>query len=102
MIADFNGDGIADILAPSSDGWQISYGGSQPWIDVPQPLFAGSSGNFALLDVAGVGHFTGQHQADILVWNGTPYIPFSTGVTEMLLSASGVSPPTAYSTQDMR
>jgi hypothetical protein len=102
MIADFNGDGIADILAPSSDGWQISYGGSQPWTDVPQPLFAGSSGSFALLDVAGVGHFTGQRQADIVVWNGTPYIPLSTGVTELLLSAAGVSPATAYSTQDMR
>jgi len=102
MIADFNGDGIADVLAPSSDGWQISYGGSQPWTDVPQPFFAGSSGNFAFLDVAAVGHFTGQRQADILVWNGTPYIPLSTGVTELLLSAAGVSPATAYSTQDMR
>lgn len=102
MVADFNGDGVADIFAPSSDGWQISYGGTQPWTDVPQPSFAASPGNFAFIDTAAVGHFTGQRQTDVLLWNGTPYLPFVTGVTELLLSAAALSPATAYSTQDMR
>lgn len=94
MVADFNGDGVADIFVPSSDGWQISYSGTQPWTDVAQ-------GSLAFLAVAGVGHFTGQPQADILQWNGLSPLLTISG-TGLLLSAAGVSPATPYSTQDMR
>jgi hypothetical protein len=95
IVADFDGNGFADVLGPSSDGWQISYGGTQPWVDVPQ-------GSLALAAIAGVGHFRGQPQADVLIWNGIPYLPFSSDVTALLLSSAAVSPPTQYSTQDMR
>ena len=100
VVADFNGDGFADVLASSADGWQISYGGLQPWTtDVPQPPFGGP----AFPSVAGVGHFTGQRQADVLVWDNTLYNVQVTGLTkDLLLSPAGASLATPYSTQDMR
>lgn len=99
VVADFNADGVADVLAPSSDGWQISEGGSQPWTDVPQP----SLGPVSFSALAGVGHFTGQRQVDVLMWNGIPYLPPPLGANQLSLSFTGVaSPATPYSTQDMR
>lgn len=98
VVADFNGDGIADVLTASSDGWQISYGGSQPWVDAPQTLW----GRFGLLAVAGVGHFRGQPQADVLVWNAGLIDPLVITGTEFFVSAAGISDATVYSTQDMR
>jgi hypothetical protein len=90
VVADFDGEGFADVMSSSADGWRISFGGTQGWKDIPQDL----GGFSAFANLAGIGHFTGQRQADVLGW-----MPFT---TQLWLSAAAVSPPTAYSTQDMR
>jgi hypothetical protein len=90
VVADFNGDGVADVGESCGTGcWKISSGGTQPW-----PSF--NFGSFALVKGA-VGHF-GQNNcgnspgADILVWN----------VDEFSVVPCGTGAPYLISSQDMR
>jgi hypothetical protein len=108
VVADFNGDGFADIAGNCDfpGCWRISYGGFQDWFYVDQ--------DFEVLgivaeNVAGYGHFTGTAAADFLAWNQiSPEIPFI-GIcgqegfsTQFCISVAGTSPLQRYSTQDMR
>jgi len=64
FVADFNGDGFADVGTSCGSGcWSISYGGFQDWNNV-----TGTVGP----QVAGVGHFLGQVEADLLSWESYP------------------------------
>jgi hypothetical protein len=87
-VADFNGDGIADVATdcgPNADPgcWQISYAGSRNWQYLP---FA--YGPY----IAGIGHFLGHVEADLLSWNNVDF----------WISVGGISQLTSYSTQDMK
>jgi hypothetical protein len=102
VVADFNGDGFADVAANSDDplGWRISYGGFQDWAYVSQPY--GIVGP----QVAGYGHFIGHVEADVLTWN-TP-APFSGacdpgGPYDVLcVSVGAIYPLQRQSRQEMR
>lgn len=91
VVADFDGNGIADVGMPcssggvlgvgASPGWQISHGGAQGWSNCN--AFAGplNGANCALigsglnsspcvtLASGAVGRFSGGPGADILLWN---------------------------------
>lgn len=109
VVADFNGDGIADVAAnwdvtgifDNSSGWRISYGGVEPWIheaeffDLVGPAFAG------------VGHFLGHAEADVLSWNLENNVngmcdPNVGQNTQLCISVGGITLAQRYSTQDMR
>lgn len=97
LVADFDGDGTADIAENCSSGgilgfggspgWVISYGGAQAW-----SACNSYSTSFSLV-VGGIGRFSGGRGADILLWdnsNGIGVFP------------NGIGPSRALSTQDMR
>jgi hypothetical protein len=113
VVADFNGDGAADIgmscFSLSRPGcWQISLGGAQGW----QQYTIGSWAT----DLSAVGYFLGHADAnggrlpaDLLFWNTAPFSSVgamcdsSTGVnTELCLSVGGANPAYRYTSQDMR
>jgi VCBS repeat protein len=104
LVADFNGDGVADVATNSADGWQISYRGAHGWTNVRQPL------GLVSLSLAGIGHFKGQRGSDVLLWNGLSLGVISLAKcdsnanvnTQLCISVGGTSPATRYSTQDMR
>ena len=87
FVADFNGDGTADVAMDCGAGapgcWSISYGGFQDW----QYPNIGPNGPY----VAGVGHFLGRIEADVLLWNDP----------QLGISVGGIYPPIRYSSQDM-
>jgi FG-GAP-like repeat len=87
FVADFNGDGTADVAMDCGAGapgcWSISYGGFQDW----QYPNIGPTGPY----VAGVGHFLGRIEADLLLWNDP----------QLGISVGGIYPPIRYSSQDM-
>ena len=63
VIADFDGDGHADVgWLECSDGchWHVSSGGRTPWATTSWPI--GS--------IAAVGHFEGTRRANVLAWSG--------------------------------
>lgn len=86
-VADFNGDGFADVAAVcdanSAGCWRTSYGGFQDW----HYATLGTIGPY----VAGAGHFLGQAEADLLSWNDH----------DLWISVGGISPLTRHSSQDM-
>jgi hypothetical protein len=85
VLADFNGDGIADVGYSCGPGcWAISYSGTQN-------STGHNLGSFGLVN-GGVGRFTGGPRADVLVWNGN----------EFWVSAGGTAAAIALSSQDMR
>jgi hypothetical protein len=87
FVADFNGDGVADVAgacdANTVGCWHTSYGGVQDWYYTT----LGTVGPH----VAGVGRFLGQAEADVLAWNDTDF----------WISVGGISPLTRHSSQDM-
>jgi hypothetical protein len=95
-VADFDGDGFADIGMwcgsggflgiGAYGGWQISYRGTQGWSACNK-----FSSSLSLVG-SGIGRFNGGAGADVLVWNGNEFwvIPGGTGT------------PASLSTQDMR
>jgi hypothetical protein len=100
VVADFNGDGHADV-ATDCDGskcWRISYRGFENWITIAQPASLSR-------DLAGVGHFRAAVPADVLTWNsgngGVCDITLAQG-TEFCIAVAGIEPAAPYSTQDMR
>ncbi len=97
IVADFGGSGKADVAtncgADAPGCWRISYGGLQDW----RYYTLGTFGPY----VAGVGHFLGQVEADLLSWDNLPFGPL-VFTTEFSISMGGISPLTRYSTQDMR
>jgi FG-GAP-like repeat len=86
VVADFNGDGFADVAMYCGTGClNISYGGTQDWANYS------TVGSLSLVN-GGVGHFSGGLGADILVWNGN----------EISVVPSGTGTPQPLSSQDMR
>lgn len=67
VVADFNGDGIADVATTDSSSprcsscWLISYSGTGDWTTYSEfvPLYA----------AVGIGHFLGNRGVDVLLWN---------------------------------
>ena len=111
VVADFNGDGIADVAANcvsiSSCGWRISYSGTQTWTNVAQtyPLVGDH--------LAGVGYFRGHKPAnagvaDVLSWNFPafpsvlPACDSNVSANQLCMSQSGTQPSELYSRQDQR
>jgi FG-GAP-like repeat len=120
VVADFDGNGIADVGMPcgaggvlgigASPGWQISYGGAQGWSTCN--AFAGSlnSANCSLifsgllslspcitLTNGAVGHFSGGPGADILLWSY-----YNTQLAATLWDfPGGTGAPYQLSSQDM-
>jgi hypothetical protein len=87
IVADFNGDGIADVWtdcgADTPGCWRISYRGFEDW----RTFTFGSSGPY----VAGVGRFLGHVESDLLSWHNPDF----------WISVGGIYAPAPYSTQDM-
>jgi hypothetical protein len=106
VVADFNGDGFADVAA-NCDGpacWRISYGGFQDWTSV-SPQNSGLVGP----EFVAVGHFLGHSAADVLTWNlynsvdNTAICDANVGQnTHFCISQAAIFPSTIYSRQDMR
>jgi hypothetical protein len=101
IVADFNGDGIADVGSNhDGPGWRISFGGFENWKDFYQPF------GLAGPQLAGVGHFTGRVVSDVLSWNiFNKYVMCDANVgqnTQLCISHAGITPVQRYSTQDMR
>jgi hypothetical protein len=98
IVADFNGDGTADIATDCSNSacWQISYGGKADWTRVSQPVSLSGS-------LVGVGHFESVKPSDILTWNTSGKCDPTHGQdTQFCISAAATGKATHYSTQDMR
>jgi hypothetical protein len=105
VVADFNGDGFADVGA-NCDGpacWRISYNGFQDWRSV-------STQNSGLVgpELVGIRHFLGHAGADVLTWNlydsvdHTAICDPNVGQnTHFCISVAAIYPGTIYSTQDM-
>jgi hypothetical protein len=91
IVADFDGDGKADIADLSSAGkWNISIDGVGPWSSIPvaaqQPECPVSVGSALLeLPAPGVGHFAGNKGADFLLWSAFPS-------SNVCIAAGGNSP----------
>jgi VCBS repeat protein len=102
VVADFNGDGFADVAGNCDEPacWRISYGGFQDWYSVTQPY--GLVGP----ELAGIGHFRGDAPADVLSWNlkNDYYMcdPTFGQNTQLCIQTAGITPAQHYSTQDMR
>jgi len=63
VIADFDGDGRADVgWLDCSDGcrWRVSSGGRTPWASTSWPIGP----------IAAVGHFEGTRRVNVLAWSG--------------------------------
>lgn len=108
VVADFNGDGIADVgmscNSVAAPGWQISYGGAQGWSSCNTyasqinalNCFLSSSPCVTLANGA-VGRFSGGSGSDILLWNYTN----SQGAAPLLDMPGGTGAPYVLSSQDM-
>jgi hypothetical protein len=102
IVADFNGDGHADVGANCEDPgcWRISFRGFEDWQSVPEPF--GLTGP----PLAGVGHFLGHAWSDVLSWNvRNAYWMCDPNIgqdTQFCMSVAGISPTKRYSTQDIR
>ena len=101
IVADFNGDGVADVgrWCGSNDGanagWEISYGASLTWSACnswPAP-----ANNTLFLANGAVGHFSGGSGADILLWDYTN----SQGAAPLWVVPGGTRAPYTLSSQDM-
>jgi len=118
VVADFDGDGRADVATASSPdfsivsvsppvvnvadwNWSLSYGGVQDWTAHQiTPTSQCSLGNFSQQQlsaglVAGIGRFAGNRNADILLW-GTD------GNNNLCIVPGGTGPAQRQSRQDMR
>jgi hypothetical protein len=102
VVADFDGDGVADVATDCSSGcWQISYGGQAGWYKVSQPVSLSG-------DLAGVGHFVSPKATDVLTWNnlnpkGVAKCDDSHGqTTQLCISVAAADTAAHYSSQDMR
>ena len=62
VIADFDGDGKADIAGLVSNVWKMSKDGTDDWTTVP--------GLSSLSKAIAVGRFDDQGGSDVLTWNG--------------------------------
>jgi hypothetical protein len=89
LVADFNGDGRADLATfraiagnPIHFAWQVSFSGQSEW---------NSLGTFSEKPAA-LGRFAGHHASDIVMWNGL-YLD---------ISEKGTGSPHRQSRQDMR
>jgi hypothetical protein len=115
VVADFDGNGIADVAAyVDAYHWAISYGGTSPYTVYPinyvSPCLPVNIWPF----VPGVGFFRGGKGADILLWMGYPLDPgatFNSSGNGLCIARGGDGTPgqvgwTAgvqmYSRQDMR
>jgi hypothetical protein len=99
IVADFNGDGHADVGANCEDPgcWRITYFGTEDWEYFSQPF--GLTGP----QFAGVGHFLGHAWTDVLSWNDFGICDSNTGQdTQLCMSVAGISTTKRYSNQDMR
>jgi hypothetical protein len=105
VVADFDGDGRADIgkqTGPDAAGdadsisWSFSFGGTQPW-----SVYSNTSSSLCGINafvypqlLAGVGHFKGNPNSDLLIWGDGP--------NNFCLLAGGTGPAERQSRQDMR
>jgi hypothetical protein len=102
VVADFNGDGFADVAGNCDRPacWRISFGGVEDWKYVSQPY--GLVGP----ELAGIGRFLGNVGADVLSWNvSNPFWMCDVHVgqeTELCISMRGTASVERYSRQDMR
>ncbi len=94
IVADFDGDGRADIatserLAFNSPfwTWKFSSGGTAGWTSITTTSSLGAA--------AGVGHFAGTAQADVMLWGGD-------GNDVFYLAPGGTETPYRRSRQEMR
>jgi hypothetical protein len=94
VVADFDGDGIADVGMPCNlKGWRFSSGGAQldPTCNVIWPSDAATLANGA------VGHFSGNAGADVLFW----LYSNTQGAANLWMSRGGASPAQQLSAQDV-
>jgi FG-GAP-like repeat len=104
VVADFDGDGIADVATNDHNDWMISYGGVSAWkhYNVPDTDKCASPEPTLPL-MPGIGHFARNLGADVLLWdrNGGREFCIAAGgnAATKVGWTSGLQP---YSTQDMR
>jgi hypothetical protein len=101
VVADFDGNGIADVGAwcgsndGSKAGWKISYSGTQVWSTCN--IWPAPANNQLFLANGAVGHFSGGREADILLWDYTN----SEGAAPLWAVGGGIKAPYTLSSQDM-
>ena len=97
VVADFNGDGFADVGMPcgsgGTPGWKIFYGGAQGWSTCN--TFSPPFGSPALANGA-VGRFSGGPGADLRLW----IYYNSQGAAKLWESPGGTGTPYALSPFD--
>lgn len=106
VVADFNGDGFADVATstpifgsingiPALIGWNwmIWYNGTGTWTSQSCSTFLSTNPLcVSLSSVVGIGNFDGNPGADILLWNGS----------NVWIASGGFGVPQRLSRQDMR
>ena len=106
MVADFNGDGHADVGANCDGGdscWRISYRGFLDWTSVSV-----QNSNFLGPQLAGIGRFLGHAEADVLSWNAVspliyaPTCDASYSGNHFCISIGAIYPANIHGTRDMR
>ena len=63
-LADFNGDGKADVFATWGGKWHVSWGGTSQWHDLNTSGYG--------VDKLKIADFNGDASADILIHEGPP------------------------------
>jgi hypothetical protein len=95
VVADFTGDGVADLARSSGDWWWISKGGRAAWEKLRSAQVPGL-GNIGNLRLFPVGHFDdGNATADVVFRSGITGVHFD-------YAPGGRDPITRLSRQDMR
>jgi hypothetical protein len=96
VVADFDGDGRADIATNSNSDWMFSYGGVGNWTHHQISGTAQcSSPKSPLTLMPGIGRFQGNKAADVLLWDGVE----SNG---LCIAPRGVVGLQRWTRQDMR
>jgi FG-GAP-like repeat len=95
-VADFNGDGQADVATSCDHGcWKISYRGAEPWHVVAHEY------GLNQVTVAGIGHFLGLSDDDVLMFNLLHIVDPDVSERVLFIAAGGVAPFQRYSRQEM-
>lgn len=102
VVADFDGDGVADVARNDHNDWMISFGGVGGWTHYNVPdTDRCVSPEPTLPLMPGIGYFARNRGVDVLLWDGGNEFCIAAGgnAAGQVGWTTGLQ---AYSTQDMR